>query len=705
MATAVTLVATLSWAAPPTPVKPGQKSELMRAIKDLNGIENPFVGRSSSAPVCETTSFEAMGACNFELGFVCGSAYAGFCPASGPTLASCTGNPAVDQDCCSNFPNALNGWWVLGANEFCGSPNILDVNPSDGEQHLRFSHDPLGGTTPACTGFAAIGCNPNILMGSVSVAQPTGNANFSYDLAMSASPAGALTGSLQFNTVGDAALGGGNAAVLFLYHSYYGLWFVYDYGTLGFGFAGYLTGDGLYNNLRAEFDICGEEVRYYVDNVLTYTGSTVGGGDRWNRGTWRYDNVPGNDWDLDHVITDRSGAGPCPQVCGNGAIEGTEECEPGVDEANCPGRCVAVGVIPGECTCSRPCADCGAPCAVGNGLSVPYLTDGGIYSYTADSPFTSVDTCDAATDYDTVIFWDLTPDCSGFGMVNDECNELDALLGQDAGDPSASCFVNTGGPPFQAEDFPLSSCLCAATTPGNSYTFAITEYGAGQPALGGTHVINIRKKTACGSPIVGGACCRGLTGVCEDGVSANECSGEFDTYTDGKLCSSPSVPACDAVTGSCCDSSPGAGGACSITTQADCNFTWTANGLCEDCAEVTGACCNALLGSCTVGIQSACNCPDCSWTQGALCSHIACNPIQGACCRQTEQTADCVQSSQAECSCENCTWTRETDCADVECDPLFTPIPTVSEWGLVIMALLLLVGGKVYFGRRQTAIA
>jgi len=38
-------------------------------------------------------------------------------------------------------------------------------------------------------------------------------------------------------------------------------------------------------------------------------------------------------------------------------------------------------------------------------------------------------------------------------------------------------------------------------------------------------------------------------------------------------------------------------------------------------------------------------------------------------------------------------------------DAVFAPecvgqIPTVSEWGLVILALLLLVAGKVYFGRR-----
>ena len=32
-------------------------------------------------------------------------------------------------------------------------------------------------------------------------------------------------------------------------------------------------------------------------------------------------------------------------------------------------------------------------------------------------------------------------------------------------------------------------------------------------------------------------------------------------------------------------------------------------------------------------------------------------------------------------------------------------VPTVSEWGIAIMALLLLIGGKVYFTRRRRATA
>ena len=34
-----------------------------------------------------------------------------------------------------------------------------------------------------------------------------------------------------------------------------------------------------------------------------------------------------------------------------------------------------------------------------------------------------------------------------------------------------------------------------------------------------------------------------------------------------------------------------------------------------------------------------------------------------------------------------------------------TEIPTISEWGMVIMALMLLVGARVYFGRHRAIVA
>jgi len=40
-------------------------------------------------------------------------------------------------------------------------------------------------------------------------------------------------------------------------------------------------------------------------------------------------------------------------------------------------------------------------------------------------------------------------------------------------------------------------------------------------------------------------------------------------------------------------------------------------------------------------------------------------------------------------------------CPEGECSPCNFPIPTVSEWGLIVMTLVLLTAGTVVFGRRR----
>jgi len=60
---------------------------------------------------------------------------------------------------------------------------------------------------------------------------------------------------------------------------------------------------------------------------------------------------------------------------------------------------------------------------------------------------------------------------------------------------------------------------------------------------------------------------------------------------------------------------------------------------------------------------------------------------------------ECVDGvTQAECNAcdhEVCTWHAGTDCENIECGGT---IPTVSEWGMVVLALLLLIGGKLRYG-------
>lgn len=114
---------------------------------------------------------------------------------------------------------------------------------------------------------------------------------------------------------------------------------------------------------------------------------------------------------------------------------------------------------------------------------------------------------------------------------------------------------------------------------------------------------------------------------------------------------------------------------------------------------VAGACCNTLTGGCTeVVIASECSGAQRNWTEDANCADLPCDAVPGACCDQ-DPFGGCSETSQAECTCDQCVWHELLTCADIECS--HNPIPTTSEWGLVVMTLVLLTGAKVYFGRRS----
>jgi hypothetical protein len=89
------------------------------------------------------------------------------------------------------------------------------------------------------------------------------------------------------------------------------------------------------------------------------------------------------------------------------------------------------------------------------------------------------------------------------------------------------------------------------------------------------------------------------------------------------------------------------------------------------------------------------------WSIATPCAQAACSAIQGACCERSVDFAQCSQTSQAQCNAAVGEWTRETDCGNVTCEALFATIPTVSEWGLVVLTLLLLIGGKAWHGARR----
>jgi hypothetical protein len=116
----------------------------------------------------------------------------------------------------------------------------------------------------------------------------------------------------------------------------------------------------------------------------------------------------------------------------------------------------------------------------------------------------------------------------------------------------------------------------------------------------------------------------------------------------------------------------------------------------------SGACCR-LLGpyaiECADSVTSIeCSCPDCVWTENTPCAELNCLPRIGACCDHSA-VSTCRETTADECRCEKCSWTADAACDQAPCESKFTAIPTTSDWGLVILAIVLAVAGKIAFGR------
>lgn len=199
---------------------------------------------------------------------------------------------------------------------------------------------------------------------------------------------------------------------------------------------------------------------------------------------------------------------------------------------------------------------------------------------------------------------------------------------------------------------------------------------------------------------VPGACCDDSTGQCDDAVLMVDCSGRWGGPES--LCTALDPP-CVPPTGACCDGNDG--GCTEGVPLAGCfgeQRSWTVDTLCSEldppCAEHTGACCDRLSGDCTDGVPgSACVGSQRTWTKGVLCGEVACLAVTGACCDHDPFGVCLDEVTQAECQCPTCEWVKLGFCLQLEC--VHTSIPAVSEWGLLILALLLFIGAKLGFGR------
>ncbi|MFH1110145.1 MAG: DUF4114 domain-containing protein [Planctomycetota bacterium] len=210
-----------------------------------------------------------------------------------------------------------------------------------------------------------------------------------------------------------------------------------------------------------------------------------------------------------------------------------------------------------------------------------------------------------------------------------------------------------------------------------------------------------------------GACCdrAAAGGVCTEHVLPADCVGDQLVFYLNETCAAvESSGRCGEHRGACCDTSPGAGGldpagACiDDVLPGDCvgpQRVWTKDTLCADanCEETPGACCNLLTGVCTDPVFFGdCQGDQQAWTKGVTCADVTCDARPGACCDH-DTFGGCSVTTQAECGCEKCEWFKLMTCEQIEC--VHNAIPTVSQWGLAILTLLLLTGAKIYFGRRQ----
>lgn len=681
---------------------------------------------ASAGSVCESTGFEAVEAtCGWETGFMCGGNFVGICTA--PASGVCTGDPSTDQNCCIDDPNPLNGWYLSISSRHCNEPHVDTINPASGAQHLRLDRDPLGGDPPGCTGFAGA-CRVSAFTPTAGGPQPIGQTLIDFDIAMGdTSPGQAPFGSSgQLLGVADNEPGSSGVSIIIGFDAQ-AVVFAYNNATSGYEGVGFLTGNGVYDHLQIDSNPCQNTLTYTLsDSTGATTGQVVqdfsGVEKTYERGIFTNDNA-GFFWDIDNYSVQRLGS--CPSQCGNDSIEGFlgEECD-GTDDADCPGRCTPPDHAPGgpgtptECKCIRPCNLCDTldpattpECFADNGVNGPFLTHGGFFSYTPDGPFTAIDTC--GSDFDTTLFIGGNDFCTTFdSVINDECADLTGTCSDGNHDPAncdpfASCFNNNTN---------FESCACVATTAGTEIFFWAAAFPGATPPAGSHLMVTITKALSCGptgEAIPNGACCDGVTGTCTDNVLAADCAGPSDTYTPNKLCS---MVSCVQDTGGCCDMSPGLGGQCTAgVLPQDCSGSLQVFSKLDDtcggnCAEITGACCDSLTGNCFESIQG--DCPETAshttWTLGAACADVNCQAAMGACCdsgTNDPTVATCSQTTLAQCDCARCTWTKAVACDDIECLPDFQTIPTVSEWGLVVLALLLLVGGKIYFGRREEATA
>lgn len=109
----------------------------------------------------------------------------------------------------------------------------------------------------------------------------------------------------------------------------------------------------------------------------------------------------------------------------------------------------------------------------------------------------------------------------------------------------------------------------------------------------------------------------------------------------------------------------------------------------SDCPGVPENCSNGVDDDCDTLVD--CDDSDCA-------GDPACAAVNCACCLEDET---CQQLTDVECEAVGGTCHPDEDCANVDC----AAVPTVSQWGMIALTVLLLVGAGVVIRKRGIATA